>query len=145
MSKPHCLGMFLDQVHALALSYLCSRTHLLDTAFISLLWWDGSLATETGRALCRSRALPGWGSGVPSADTHFSWKLTISLRRMVSMSFAQLPPDGDLSLLSFQLGWFYTWLKHYKKWNDQLCMLAPDDLQRHHMNFFDALLHKRLN
>lgn len=27
---------FLDQVYALAMSYLCSRTHLLDTAFISL-------------------------------------------------------------------------------------------------------------
>lgn len=52
-----------------------------------------------------------------------------------------LPPDGESLLLSFQLGEFYTWLKQDENWSSKLCVLAPDDFQRHQMNSFDVWLH----
>lgn len=54
MPKIQCLGVLLCfqvHVHSLALSQLCSRTHLMDTASISLPLMGRSLAAEAGRAL----------------------------------------------------------------------------------------------
>lgn len=139
MPKIWCLRALLCfqvQVHALAMSQLSNNP--FDGHSICLPTSDGKKAwPQRLEGPCSvSQPWSGWlRIRDRNLDTNFSQKPIVSLRRLLRMSFVQLAPGGDLSLFSFQLGCFYTWLKQDENWNYKLCILALYDFQRHPWTF----------